>query len=334
MVRFFFLWLLLVTPVKAEEPAQAVITTTVGETCLNSCITGVGTYTAYNDVVLKAEVSGRIENVHFQEGEYAKPQQKLFTIYNKEQQATVKKAAAALKLSKSTLMRKIELNKKGFLSLQLLEEAENQVQADEAALALAEEALAKTEIFAPFAGALSEKKVSKGAFVTEGDPLVRIQDLTPIRLTFHMPQKDIPTMKVGADVIAKTDVYPDKVFEGKIEAIEPSVNEKTRSVTVYATFPNTENLLIPGLYAHAELKATANQASPIVIPEQALVVRPGGMNVYKKVGEKAVLTKITLGTRAADQVEVLSGLQKGDEIVLEGQDKLHDGSLIAATPQS
>jgi hypothetical protein len=55
---FFFLWLLLVTPVKAEEPAQAVITTTVGETCLNSCITGVGTYTAYNDVVLKAEVSG------------------------------------------------------------------------------------------------------------------------------------------------------------------------------------------------------------------------------------------------------------------------------------
>jgi RND family efflux transporter MFP subunit len=118
--------------------------------------------------------------------------------------------------------------------------------------------------------------------------------------------------------LPKTDVYPDKVFEGKIEAIEPSVNEKTRSVTVYATFPNTENLLIPGLYAHAELKATANQASSIVIPEQALVVRPGGMNVYKKVGEKAVLTKITLGTRAADQVEVLSGLQKGDEIVLEG----------------
>ena len=116
MLRFFFLWLLLVTPVKAEEPVQAVITTTVGEVCLNSCVTGVGTFTAYNDVVLKAEVSGRIENVHFQEGEYAKPQQKLFTIYNKENRQMSKKPLQLLSLAKVCSVEKVELKRKVFES--------------------------------------------------------------------------------------------------------------------------------------------------------------------------------------------------------------------------
>jgi membrane fusion protein, multidrug efflux system len=226
------------------------------------------------------------------------------------------------------LRRKEALNKKGFATPQELEKAEAQVKSDEAELALAKEDFAKTEIYAPFDGVLSNRQVCKGSYVSDGDELVRIQDLTPIRLTFQVPQKEIPHMKVGDKVTATTDVYPGKDFEGQVEAIEPSVDEKTRSVTVYATFGNDEELLIPGLYGRAQLKTSLNKSSSLYIPEQALVIRPNGIYVYKKVGEKAALTKITLGARLADQAEVLSGLKKGDQIVLEGQDKLHDGSLI------
>lgn len=164
--------------------------------------------------------------------------------------------------------------------------------------------------------------------MSNGEKLVRIQDISPIRLTYQVPQKEIPNIKVGDKVTATTDVYPDKTFEGKVEAIEPSVNEETRSVTVYATFDNTEELLIPGLYGRAQLKTSLKKTSSLYIPEQALVVRPEGIYVYKRAGDKVTLTKITLGTRVEDQAEVLSGLKKGDQIVLEGQDKLRDGSVI------
>ena len=328
MLRVIFLLLLSISSVKAEETPQAVIITTVKDSRLTPSITGIGTFTAYNDVVLKAEAIGRIETIYFKEGDRAKPNQKLFTLHNKEQQAKVKKAEASLKLSKNMLNRKEILFKKKFISPQDLEQTEAQVQADEADLALAKEELEKTEVYAPFDGVLSNRKLSKGAYVIEGDELVRIQDLTPIRLTFQVPQKEIPSIKVGDKVNATTDVYPDKTFEGQVEAIEPSVNEETRSVMVYTTFENKEELLIPGLYGRAQLSSSSRKSASSIVPEQALVIRQDGSYVYKKEGDKAVLTKVTLGLRTSDQAEVLSGLKTGDQVVLEGQNKLHDGSLI------
>ena len=331
MVRSFFLLLMLVSMAKADEPPQAVITTPVQEVNIAPMITGVGTFTPYNDVTLKAETSGRIEHVHFKEGDRAKPNQLLFSLYNKEQEAKVKRAEANLKMSTNILHRKQKLIEKEFTSPQDLEQAETHVEADQADLALAKEGLAKTEIRAPFEGVLSGRTVSKGAYVSEGDELVRIQDITPIRLTFQIPEKDIPLIKIGEKITATTDVYPNRAFEGKIEAVEPSVNEGTRSVSVYSAFENKEEHLIPGLYGRAQIPTASQKAHSLFIPEQALVVRPDGMYVFKKVEDKAVLTKITLGKRASDHAEVLSGLKKGDHIVLEGQDKIQDGSPITAT---
>lgn len=313
-------------------PPQAVVLTAVKEGCLKECTVSVGTFTPYNDVILKAESAGHIDAVHFHEGDSVKDNQKLFSLNAKEQLAKVKRAAAALKVSKSSLARKAKLRAKDFISATDLEKAEADVETHSAELELAKEELAKTKIVAPFAGVLSMKKVSKGAYVAPGEELVRLQDLTPMRLIFQLPQTELRMIKVGDFVTARTDAYPDKTFEGKIEAIDPSVNEKTRSVTVYATFDNKETLLIPGLYAQVYPKSSSHSkeaaTTTLLVPEQALLARPEGPAVYKKVGDKAVLTKVTLGTRTNDQAEVLSGLQRGDEIVLEGQDKLHDGDVI------
>lgn len=329
MLRAYFLLMSLISiSSKADEPPQTVVITTVVESPLTSSISGVGTFTAYNDVVLKAETTGRIEIVHFKEGERVKPYQRLFTLHNEAQKAQVQKAEASLKRSKNILCRKKKLMEKNFITPQDLEQAETQVKADEAELALAKEALEQTYITAPFEGALSDRQASKGSYVIEGDTLVRIQDLRPMRLTLQIPQKNIPLIKIGEKVTAITDAYSDKIFEGKIEALEPSVNEETRSVTVYATFPNDEEILIPGLYGKAQIHSSAKTVTSLIVPEQALVIRQDGNYVYKKEGDKAILTKITLGMRAGDKAEVLSGLQKGDQIVLEGQDKIHDGSPI------
>ncbi len=318
--------------VEAQMPMlpQAVVLTEVKEGCLKECTVSVGTFTPYNDVTVKAESAGHIDAVHFHEGDSVKENQKLFSLNAKEQVAKVKKAAAALKVSKSSLARKAKLRAQDFISAADLERAEADVETNSAELELAKEELSKTKIVAPFSGVLSMKKVSKGAYVASGDELVRLQDLDPMRLVFQLPQTELGMIKVGDPVTAMTDAYPDQTFEGKIEAIDPSVNEKTRSVMVYATFDNKDKRLIPGLYAQVSPKASPHQkgATSLLVPEQALLARPEGPAVYKKVGDKAVLTRVTLGTRTNDQAEVLSGLQMGDEIVLEGQDKIHDGDVI------
>lgn len=329
MVRFLFFFLFTITCVKAEEPPpQVVITGIVKESSLNQKLNSVGTFTAYDDAILKAETAGRIEAIHFKEGESVKANQKLFSLHNKEQEAKIKKAEAELALSRSILEKKQELARKNFGSVLELEQAQAKVKVDEAELALAIENLEKTIIRAPFEGILSERKVSKGSYVIEGDELVRIQDLTPIRLTFQIPEKELTTVKVGDKVIATTDAYTDKIFEGSIEALEPSVNEKTRSVTVYARCENKDKLLLPGLYGRVSIGSSCQKRNALVVPEKALVIRQDGTHIYKKSGDKAILIKVSLGLRSLDQVEILSGLQKGDEIVLEGQDKIRDGSSI------
>lgn len=333
MKRGFILLLLFTISAKADEthqgsqPPQAVVTTIVKSGKLSQHVIGVGTFTAYNDVTLKAETSGRIAGVHFKEGDRAKENQILFTLRNQEQKAQLKKAEAALNLSKNILKRKEGLFAKDFISKQDLENAQAKVKIDAAELALAQEALAKTFIQAPFDGVLSHRTSCKGAYVDVGSELVRIQDLTPLRFTFDIPQREIPLLKVGDKVIATTDVFPQEKFEGVIDGIEPSVREKTRSMTIYATFPNRQEKLIPGLYGQVKI-SSGKEDSLLLIPEQALVIRPSGNFVYKNVDKKAVLTPVTLGRRSDDQAEIKSGLCAGDEIVLEGQDKLQDGSPL------
>lgn len=330
MLRFLAvaLSLISVNSAMADKPPLAVVTIKVKESTLHSNLNSVGTFTAYADTILKAETPGRIEAVHFKEGDNTNADQKLFSLYNKEQTAKVKKAEAAFALSQSIFNRKQELVKKNFACPQDLEKAEAQVRSDEADLELAKESLNQTIIRAPFDGVLSERKQSKGSYVAAGDELVRIQDLTPIRLTFHIPEKDLTAIKVNDPVEATTDAYADTTFDGKIEAIEPSINEKTRSVTVHARFENTDRRLLPGLYGRISIGLSDQKSASLVVPEKALVFQEDSTYVYKKVGDKAVLTKVKLGTRTADQAEILDGLKKDEEIVLEGLYKIHDGSSI------
>lgn len=333
MLKSILLLTLFAAPVRANEAPQAVVTVKVEENNLHETITGTGTFSPYNDITIKAEVDGRVEVVHFKEGDHAYEAQKLISFHNKEQLAKVKQAEASLKLTKNILSRKKSLFKKGFACREDLEKVEAQVQIDEASLAFAKEDLRKTVIKAPFEGVLSNRQVSKGSHVLKGDDLVRLQDIHPMRFIFHIPQKEIPFIKVGDKLTVTMDVYPNRSFEGIVEAIEPAVDEKSRSISVFATFDNSEKLLIPGLYGHAHLALSSQAKTALFIPEQALVIRLNGSYVYKVHNNKAVLTKVTLGKRLKDQIEILTGVKKGDVIVLEGQSKLQDGSPIKGKSQ-
>lgn len=171
-----------------------------------------------------------------------------------------------------------------------------------------------------------------------------------------------------------TDSRPGTEFIGKITVIEPRADEKTRNVVVFADLPNEKNLLIPGMFGNISI-LTADQHEALVVPEEALVIRREGLYVYKVLGNKkmedsstqssdsdptkepgkitdvkenskgteskedhkakALLVPITVGTRRDDKVEILSGLQEGDQIVLRGQENItENGEIEVYKPQS
>jgi membrane fusion protein (multidrug efflux system) len=187
--------------------------------------------------------------------------------------------------------------------------------------------LAKTRIAAPFEGVLGLRRVSVGAYLNPGDPLVTLDDIDPIKVDFRVPEPALPLVRTGQRIEMRLDAFPEQHFEGEIYAIAPRVDVDGRTVSLRALVPNPQGLLKPGLFARVEVVVERREGA-LVIPEQAVVPQAAGQAVFRVVDGKAALTMVTLGQRRAARVEVLEGLSPADMIVTAGQLKLRDGTPV------
>ena len=109
--------------------------------------------------------------------------------------------------------------------------------------------LQKTRIVAPFSGIVGLRQVSVGEYITPGQALVNLEAIDPVKADFSVPEKFLPTIKVGQTIRIKVDAYPEETFEGKVYAIDPRVDITGRSILVRARVPNKDQRLRPGLFA-------------------------------------------------------------------------------------
>jgi membrane fusion protein (multidrug efflux system) len=143
-----------------------------------------------------------------------------------------------------------------------------------------------------------------------------------------VPEAYLRKIRTGQALAVTVDAYPAETFEGTIYAIEPSVDEATRTVLLRARLPNPGVRLKPGMFARVMLTLERRE-NALVVPEQAIVPQGDGRYVFRIVEGKAVLTKIELGLRRPGEVEIVSGLAAGQTIVADGQLKLRDGAAVA-----
>jgi membrane fusion protein, multidrug efflux system len=136
---------------------------------------------------------------------------------------------------------------------------------------------------------------------------------------------------VQQTVVVRTDAFPSETFDGRIYAVEPNVDEKTRTLMVRAEIPNKEMKLRPGMFGRISV-LLEKRGNAIVIPEQAVWPQGRDSFVYKVVNAKAALTKIEIGSRRPGEVEVVSGLTAEDIVVTDGQMKLKDGAQVNVMP--
>lgn len=334
-------------------PPPVVVAATVKQQEIEEGLNVPGSFYAVEDVIIRAKTNGEIKEICFHDGSSVKRGDVLFRIDNKEKKAALQRIQADLKLYAGQHKRAKELFDREFLSQSNLDKADANLAQAKASFAIATEELEKTEVKAPFDGVLSTREVSVGAYVQNYDPLVRLQSVAPIRFEFQVPATKIALLKKGQAINITTDVFPNKSFSGQIIIIEPRADEKTRNVKVVAELPNTDTQLMAGMYGNATV-TTADKHMALVIPEEALVVRRDGLYAYKIEKDdtkteaqannedgvvpasateetpktKATLVKINIGTRSKDLVEIISGLGQGDQIVLQGQDKIQDGTDI------
>jgi membrane fusion protein (multidrug efflux system) len=290
-------------------------------------LSAVGTLLANESVMIRPERDGRIAAIHFNEGELVRKGAKLVSLDSSEIEAQLAAVEAELSLNRSRLRRAEELHAKNFISAQALDEARENLNQSLARQAEIRSRLDKMVITAPFEGVAGLRQVSPGAYVRAGQDIARLEGIGILKLDFRVPEVFLGRLKRGQEVQVRVDAFPGEVFRGEIYAIEPAVDEQTRTVLLRARVPNPGTRLKPGMFARVSLVLGVRE-NTLLIPEQAVVPRGRDNFVFRIVDGKAVLTRIELGLRRTGDVEVTAGLSKGDTIVIDGQLRLQDGAPV------
>jgi len=312
---------------QASAPAVMVEAVTASTAPMPQSITAVGSLRSDESVTLRPEVAGRVSAIGFQEG---RPVSKGVTLVKLDpaiNEAEVLQAKANLTLAKAKYDRAVDLQKQGFISGQARDEAENSLKVMEASVALAAARLAKMEIRAPFSGLIGLRSVSIGDYVKEGQDMVNLESIDPLKVDFRVPEIYLKQVQVGQKLEVSLDALPGRKYEGTVSAINPLVDAAGRAIVIRAQVRNADTALRPGMFARVKL-LTKDERDALVLPEQALVPQGEEQYVFRVIDGKAARTKVELGQRRDGRVEVVKGVAPGETIVTAGQLKLRDGMPV------
>ncbi len=289
--------------------------------------TAVGTLRADESVVLRPEIAGRVSEFRFEEGQAVKKGALLATLDASEVRAQLASAQAQARLDAQRLERAEDLHQKKFISQQALDEARSNRARSAASQQEIEARLAKSEIRAPFAGVVGLRQVSQGAYLAAGTDIARLEKIDQLKLDFRVPETFLARLKSSQLVKVQVDAYPNETFQGTIYAIEPAVDEATRTILIRARITNPDLKLRPGMFGRVQLQLALRE-NAVWIPEQAIVPKGQEAFVFRVAGGKAEMVKVQTGARRVGEVEIRSGLGAGDLVVIEGTQRIGPGSAV------
>lgn len=315
----------------ASPPPMPVEVTEVSVAAAESELSAVGSLQSNESVMLSAEIAGRIDHIAFAEGQAIGKGAALVQLDGAIPRAHLDQAEASRALSEVNYKRAEALLKDRAISQRERDEAYAQWQLDEASLRLAKAQWQKTHIVAPFSGTLGLRRVSVGDYIQPGQPLVNLEDVSKLKVEFRIPEKFSAQVKVGQQVKLAADAFPGRAFVGKVYAIDPQLEEKSRSLVVRGLLENRDGALRPGQFVQV-LLGVASRSEALFIPEQALISQPKTQLVFKVVEGAAQMVPVQTGMRKKGWVEVTSGLAVGDLVITGGHQKIGPGSPVQPLP--
>lgn len=289
-------------------------------------IAAVGSLRSDESVMLRPEVAGRIQAIEFREGQPVERGQVLFKLDDSVARAEFDQAQANLALAQSHYRRAVDLQGRGFVSQQARDEAGSNLKVQQAATALAQARLDKMTLRAPFAGIVGLRSVSVGDYVAQGQDLVPLEAIDPLKVDFRVPEMYFNNIRVGQSLNIRLDALPGAERQGQVYAVSPLVDAGGRSVLLRATVPNEDARLRPGMFARVQLLFGTDDV--LAVPEAALAPSGQAQYVFKVKDGHAYRTEVTLGERRDGLVEILTGVALGDQVVIAGFQRLTDGAPV------
>jgi RND family efflux transporter MFP subunit len=201
------------------------------------------------------------------------------------------------------------------------------VEQQKAALALAKKALADTVVRSPISGAVKEKHASRGSYLMVNGKIVTLVKINPLRLRADIPESSVAAVRTGQTINVTVDAFPNRTFTGRVVRIGPSLDEKTRALTVEAEVANSGNLLRPGMFAKSRLITSAN-APAVMVPQRAVVPVAGLNKVFVIENGKAVERVVKTGATDGDLIEIVEGVKDGEAVATSNLDKLQTGTAV------
>ncbi|HYH03930.1 MAG TPA: efflux RND transporter periplasmic adaptor subunit [Bacillota bacterium] len=315
-----------------------------------------GEIEADSEITVQPEISGRVLSILVDEGQLVKAKQLVAVMDDETIRLQIQQSEASLAGIKANV-RQGELNaarirtekerceellKQKYISQQDFDNVENSylaaqssVEAQKAQLASATKnlellrvQLGKTRVYSPITGYVLTVPATLGLNLTSGSTLMTVAALDPVKLVFNVDQRDTAKITKGVPVKFKCDLYPDLEFNGAVREVAPSYDAKTRTLSLAAILRNPGNKLLPGLFGSAEIMV-GGKTDALVVPAEAVVNRDGQSGVFVvNQKQEARFQPVATGLQSDGQMEITTGLQAGDLVVILGQNRLRDGQTV------
>ncbi|HMJ04702.1 MAG TPA: efflux RND transporter periplasmic adaptor subunit [Chthoniobacterales bacterium] len=300
-------------------------------------LSAVGSINPVQGAMISAELAGTVSEIDFESGTPVKKGDVLLKLDASAEQAQLRSAQADAELAQADFERARGLANGKVISAAELDSAAAKYTQKKAAVDNIQSIIDKKEIRAPFDGAAGIRTVNPGEMVSVGHPLVSLQALDQVFADFALPQQQMTDVKPGLPVKITTDAIPDREFDGKLTAVNSSVDPTTRNVSLQATVDNADHALRPGMFARVKVLLPQNKPT-LFIPATAVSYAPYGNSVFliekkhdKESGKDSLNLRqqfIRTDETRGDFVAVTEGLKEGDQVVSTGVFKLRNGMNV------
>lgn len=294
---------------------------------VNLEVSALGTLQADQAITVRPEITGIVTSIGFEDGERVEQGDLIVKLDDKDLSARLMQAEARLTLTRANYQRAQQLLKQGSGTARARDEALNDFTSAEAEVAAAEAALHKATITAPFSGIIGLRQVSLGEYVTAGHAITTLADVDNLRIDFRVSEVFLTEVGKGQEVNVTFDALPEQAYTGVISALDPVVSVEGRALSVRAILRNVDGKLRPGLFGRVKIVTDTRRS--IMLPEAAIVTTPtGDRAVFIVVDGHAKMSPVEIGTRVPGAVEILTGVEDGDMVIVSGQLKVQNGAPV------
>lgn len=309
-------------PAAAAVPVEV---TWAAKQTISSFIETNGTLEAEVEVDLVSRVSAPIVSLDVEEGDVVREGQRLARLDDVELRVQAELARVSVAETQQAFERAEKLHREGLISPEEYERAVSAYDSAKAQQKASEIQLEFTELRAPFSGRIVRRYVDPAQQVSVNTPIYRLSDFDPLLCPIQIPERDLPRVQLNQKAWLSVEAAPGERFPARVLRISPIVEAETGTIKVTLEIRGAR--LRPGMFARVYVE-TETREDALVIPKAALSLESIGDTVYVAADGVASRREVELGFRQGDLVEIVSGVETGEQVVVVGQDGLSDGTPL------